>query len=274
MKRIVRDLGRFTTPSMSSTPRLHSMLLVGAGGSVTPRGAGVTALAASAAAEASVNGKSDFVRFITALDILTAEGGGGDEARAAALVERFSEAREMQSSLLVLDDVDQMTAGSGPRGYSSVMLSTLRALIRTPPPGSEAAKPGGQSKSSNVSGKTLHILATSSRSDAACAVLNEIFEETIVVPLLCDAESVETLLSDCLPEKVADVSSMSQAIVSRLGKVGCKSALRLAERAVFGAGMQGTSPDGMAARQLFEIESILNDFAGDEAIAAKECEVI
>ena len=136
------------------------------------------ALASFAAAESSINGHSDFVRFISALDILTAEGGGGDEARAAALVERFSEAREMPHSLLVLDDVDQIAAGTGLGGYSSVMLSTLRALIRTPPPNSDVAKAGGQSKSS-LDGKTLHIIATTSRSDAACTVLNEIFEETV-----------------------------------------------------------------------------------------------
>lgn len=137
-----------------------------------------SALASYAAAESSTNGHSDFVRFITSLDILTAEGGGGDEARAAALIERFSEAREMQHSLLVLDDIEQICAGTGPGGYSPTMLSTLRALIRTPPPSSTAAKAGGQSKS-GTSGKTLHIIATSSRPDAACKVLNEIFEETI-----------------------------------------------------------------------------------------------
>lgn len=136
------------------------------------------ALAANAAAESSMSGRSDFVRFITALDILTAEGGGGDEARAAALVERFSEAREMSHSLLVLDDIDQIVAGTGAGGYSSVMLSTLRALIRTPPPSGDVAVAGGQSKFS-LSGKTLHIIATTSRSDAACSILNEIFEETI-----------------------------------------------------------------------------------------------
>lgn len=177
MSRILRDLRRFTTPIKSSTPRLNSLLLVGAGGSIAPGGTGVTALACHAAAESSINGHADFVRFITALDILTAEGGGGDEARASALVERFSEAREMSNSLLVLDDIDQICAGTGPGGYSSIMLSTLRALIRTPPPSAAIAKAGGQSKSSNS--KTLHIIATTSRSNAACSIINEIFEETI-----------------------------------------------------------------------------------------------
>lgn len=178
MRRVMRDLTRFTAPVKTVTPRLHSMLLVGAGGSIAPGGAGVTALASNAAAEASINGHSDFVRFITALDIVTAEGGGGDAARAAALVERFSEAREMSHSLLVLDDIDQIVAGTGPSGYSSTMLSTLRALIRTPPPSADVAKAGGQSKSA-LTGKSIRILATTSRPDAACSVLNEIFEETV-----------------------------------------------------------------------------------------------
>lgn len=42
MKRIIRDLTRFTTPVRSSTPRLYSLLLVGAGGVIASGGAGVT----------------------------------------------------------------------------------------------------------------------------------------------------------------------------------------------------------------------------------------
>lgn len=112
---------------VSSSPQLHSLLLAGKAGS------GVTALAANAAVEASVSGNSDYVRFVTALDILTAESGGGDEARAAALVERFSEAREMQHSLLVLDDVDQILGGNGKDGYSVIMVSN-KATNNVPNP--------------------------------------------------------------------------------------------------------------------------------------------
>ena len=270
MKRILRDLTRFTAPVKSSTPRLHSLLLVGASGDISSGGAGVTALACYAAAQSSIDGHSDFVRFISALDVLTAEGGGGDEARSAALVEKFSEAREMSSSLLVLDDIDQIVAGTGPGGYSSIMLSTLRALIRTPPPSAAVNKAGGQSKSTSNSGKTLHILATTSRSDAACTVLNEIFEEVIVVPLLSDVDSVQKLLSDCLSGQVVDPHSISAAMVRRLGKLGTKTALRLAERAVSTAG----SSDDMKSAQLSAMESILDDMAGDEALAAKVCEVM
>ena len=35
-----------------------------------------------------------------------------------------------------------------------------------------------------------------------------------------------------------------------------------------------TPPDEMKSAQLSALQSILEDFAGDEAMAAKECEVI
>ena len=233
------------------------------------------------------------------MDILTES--SGEEARAAALVERFSEAREMSHSLLVLDDVDQIVAGSGKGGYSSVMLSTLRALMRTPPPSGDVARAGGQSKS--LGGKTLHIIGTTSRSDAACTTLNEIFDETIgeirrlinllsmcsepvsllchifcsilVVPLLSDVKSVDKLLTDCLSCHVEDSYALSEALINRLGAVGCKTALRLTERAVFTSGIQeNTSLNDMKSAQLAALDSILDDLAGDEAVAARVCEVL
>ena len=176
MMRIMRDLERFTAPISSTTPRLQSMLVVGAGGN---GGAGVTALAAWAASKASANGRADYVRFITALDLLTGTGDAGEDTRASALVERFAEARDMPHSLLVLDDVDQLCAGSGQSGYSSVMLSTLRALLRSPPPGGSTAKVGGQPSAKFGRGRTINIIAATSRSDAACVVLKEIFDETV-----------------------------------------------------------------------------------------------
>lgn len=268
MKRIKRDLTRFIAPTASITPRLHSLLLVGGsnykyGGGVIAGGAGCSALASWAGTEASINGYSDFVRFITALDILTAEGGGGDEARATSLVERFSEAREMSHSLIILDDVDQICAGSGKGGYSSIMMSTLRALLRSPPPSADSAKAGGQSKFGGR-GKTLQIIATTSRTDAACSTLHQIFEETLVVPLLSDAEEVRKLLTDCLSDEIADAAMMSGLIIDKLGEVGCKTALRLAERAVL------TAADKSQSKAL---ESILEDLVGDDAIAAKVCQV-
>ncbi|KAL7483632.1 hypothetical protein ACHAW6_009276 [Cyclotella cf. meneghiniana] len=254
--RIKRDLNRFTAPVLSSSPQLHSLLLVGGGA-----GAGSTALAAWAAAEASVSGRADYVRFITALDILTAESGGGDKARASALVERFSEAREISSSLMVLDDI---CAGDSKEGYSTIMVSTLRALLRTPPPDVTVAKAGGQGKTMTGRKKTMHVIAVTSRPDAACFVLNELFEETIVVPLLTDVRSVQTLINDSI-DPVVDVDAMSTMILDQLKEVGCKTILRLVERAIFTAGMQEDLTSSEA------LHAILQDYAGDEATVSRVC---
>ena len=259
MQRILRDLKRFTTPAVSIAPRLQSLLLVGAGGN---GGAGATALAAWAASEASANGSSDYVRFITALDLL---GGSGDEeTRAAALVDKFSEARELSHSLLVLDDVDQLCAGTGPTGYSSIMLATLRALLRSPPAGKSSSSRGG--------GKTVHILATTSRSDAACVTLHELFDETIVVPLLQETAEVHQLIADGLGETIISADVMAEMIIGSLGRVGCKTALRLAERAVTVAAFADASDRGKA--QLVALEEILDDLSGDDVTAEKLCEVL
>jgi hypothetical protein len=102
-----------------------------------------------AAAEASVSKATDYVRFLTYLDLLS-KSDGGDEVRACALVEHFVEAREMAHSLLVLKDIDQLCVGSGSRGYSSIMIATLRALLRLPLASSFTAKAGGQSTSKRV----------------------------------------------------------------------------------------------------------------------------
>lgn len=177
IERVMRDLARFTYPIAYGRSRIQSLLLVGAGGK---GGTGVTGLAAWAATRASVSSASDYVRFITALDLITASDGGSEAARAAALAEKFSEAKEMPRSLLVLDDVDQVCAGNGLAGYSSVMVATLRALLRSPPTDATVAKAGGHIESHHSDNtRTLHIIATTSRSDAACSVLHELFDETV-----------------------------------------------------------------------------------------------
>ena len=274
MERIMRDLERFTTPRVvpRDTPRLDSLLLVGAG---DRGGAGATALAAWAAAKASSTG-TDYVRFITALDLITGTGGSGDEARAAALVEKFGEAREMPHSLLVLDDVDQLCAGAGLAGYSNVMLATLRALLRTPPENFASAKAGGesQSKRSQKGGKTLRIIAATSRSDAACRVLHEVFDETLVVPLLSDSASIRKLFSDCLKVDAINVDPMADMIIDRLGSIGCKTALRLAERAVATAEVHTPYRDDKEEAQLKALVGILDDLAGDDMTAKTLCAVL
>jgi len=273
MKRVMRDLERFVSPGLpSQTPRLESILVVGSGGN---GGAGATALAAWAAAKASAT--SDFVRLVTALDLL-ADGGVGDENRAAALAEKFAEAREMPTSLLVLDDIDQICAGSGGEGYSSVMIATLRALLRTPPASTAVAKAGGHSKSkSGNAAKSFQIIASTSRSDAACSVMNELFDEVVVVPQISDAESLKRLLTDTLHKDVAkDVDEMADKIIGKLGSVGVKTAIRLVERAIASAHVMSDeygSDEELAEAQLASLDEILEDLAGDEAMASKMCEV-
>lgn len=95
------------------------------------------------------------------------------------------------------------------------------------------------------------------------------------MPLLTDAESVRQLLSDSLfPGSVANVSLMAGSIINRLGSVGCKTALRLAERAVATAGRSNDiSGDNLESAQLAALDEILEDLSGDEVTAQKLCEV-
>jgi vesicle-fusing ATPase len=273
MERITRDLKRFTAPVSSIVPRSQSLLLVGAGGN---GGAGSTALAAWAAADASANGHADYVRFITALDLLTGEGAAGDEARAAVLVDKFVEARESQTALLVLDDVDQLCAGTGPGGYSSVLLATLRALLRSPPSNTSNAKAGGESKPKDgKTGRSMQVIGATSRSDAACLSLHEIFGETLVVPLLSKKEEVSTLLSDgAFASLISDKESMADLLINRLGSIGCKTALRLAERSVATAQQVslGTTKE-TTNLQISSLSEILDDLAGDQGSLDDLCSV-
>jgi hypothetical protein len=110
---------------------------------------------------------------------LLSKGDGGEEVRTCALVERFVEACEMAHSLLVLQDINQLCTGSGSGGYSSIMITTLRALLRSPQASSSTAKAGGHSTSKRIGGKTIHILATTLRADAACVTPHELFDKTI-----------------------------------------------------------------------------------------------
>jgi len=278
IQRIMRDLQRFSAPIDTETVRLNSLLLVGSGGG---GGVGVTALAAWAATEASVNDTADYVRFVTALDLLTGEGSGGEGSRAGALIDRFSEAREMANSLLVLDDIDQLCAGSGPAGYSSVMIATLRALLRTPPESSSTAKAGGQYVPIGKRGRSMHIIATTSRSDAACVILHDLFEETIVVPLLKETCEISALLSDAgYGDTANEMASLIVATMKGKG-IGVKTVLRLGERAAATAIQSRTlnSSDGEAGKELETtiileaLRDILEDFQGDEALASSLCEI-
>jgi hypothetical protein len=180
----------------------------------------------------------------------------------------------MSHSLLVNDDTDQLCSRNGPGGYSSIMIATLRALLRTLPDSSSTAKAGGQTTGIRKGGKTLHIIAATSRSNAACSTLHALFEETTVIPLLTKSEEVQKLIKDAELPGLKDAKSMSKLIINRMGSVGCKSALRLAERAVSTAArMKQNSNESIESIQFAALEEILDDLAGDEASAGKLCEV-
>jgi hypothetical protein len=268
MERVMRDLKRFIAPNVGSS-KLHSLLLVGEGS--VSGGAGVTALGAWAAAEASKKDDSlDYVRLITSLDLLASGDGSGSEgARASALIDCFSEAREMANSMLVLDDIDQLCAGTGPAGYSSVMISTLRALLRTPPDASSASKGG---KPSN---RSMSIIATTSRSDAACVVLHELFEEAIVLPLLCDVDSIQNLLNDMGYNQNAKV--MATLMIEKMGRLGVKTVIRLAERAYASAMEEcelNNDSENLSSLQISALESLLNDLQYEMMISKDMCKVL
>jgi hypothetical protein len=108
-----------------------------------------------------------------------------------------------------------------------------------------------------------------------CFVRLTCFPLFVVVPLLSETESVRQLLSDGLfPGSVENVSPMAEMIIDRLESVGCKTALRLAERAIATAGLDsGKKGEEREKAQLAALTEILDDLAGDEVTATRLCEV-
>ena len=97
-----------------------------------------------------------------------------------------------------------------------------------------------------------------------------------MVPLLTDVESVQTLLTTGASVSgldVKNVKSLAEMMVDSLGSVGCKTALRLMERAVGMAGKGMNAQDDLAKLQENALASILEDLAVDEAAAGQVCEV-
>lgn len=97
--------------------------------------------------------------------------------------------------------------------------------------------------------------------------------DAAVIPMMTDVSSVQALLRESL-ENVEDVEAMSNLIISQLKEVSCKTAIRLAERAITAAKREPHfSEKSKAAQQLSALESILQDYAGDEALALRVCSV-
>ena len=104
-----------------------------------------------------------------------------------------------------------------------------------------------------------------------------------VVPLLQDKQSVRTLLSDSLlasESAIVNVNAMADLIVEQLGEVGCKTALRLAERAVASAAASVATTssssnddddDNQEQAQLDALAQILDDLS--EIKSRPECSV-
>ena len=95
-----------------------------------------------------------------------------------------------------------------------------------------------------------------------------------VVPLLSDAKQAAKLLkkADGLSELIIDPESMGQAMIEVLGRVGVKTALRIAERTVADAHIgMADNPRKAQARAL---EQILGDLQSDGVSAQELCEVI
>jgi hypothetical protein len=90
---------------------------------------------------------------------------------------------------------------------------------------------------------------------------------------MTEVNSVQTLLSDTFDDLI-DVTSISNAIIDQLKEVSCKTTIRLVERAIFDAEKQDLqSPDEIKVAQLSALNDILQDFAGDEAVASRVCHI-
>lgn len=99
--------------------------------------------------------------------------------------------------------------------------------------------------------------------------------------MLQNPREVAKLLQDSLLGSfpILDAEGMGELMIQRLGKVGCKTALRLAERALSSSSIIGMevadepSSQVVAATQLSTLDNILDDVASDQAASEKLCEV-
>jgi len=202
---------------MASAPTLavkwpHSILLVPDG-----KGAGTSALAAWASSQASAD--FNYVRFLTAADILS-DSGAADLGRSSSLAGCFAEARAMRRALLVLDDVDLMVDEAG------VLLALLRAQLRMP-----LSQSGGMANSDGD--PALLVIATSS-STSPSSPLAAAFDDICRVPLLRNNdEAADALRSARIFDGSEAVDSATLESLKLRYPVGVKQLLRTATFALF-----------------------------------------
>jgi len=221
-------------------------------------------------------------------------------------VDQFNAAKAFDGcAILLLDDVDQLVAGSssspssaGAAGasYSPLLLSTLRALLRQPLGNNMKAQqrdeqdvgattPGDSSASS--SSQQLLVVATTSRRMEACGgVLTALFEEAHVVPLLNgNPAAIARLLEGCgppglqaeaIPGCAAKLASATEGSYYATNvpltppplPMGVKAALRFIDRAVAIAG-----PSASALSQVSALIELLEDVAAGSALTGAQCDV-
>ncbi|KAL1530398.1 hypothetical protein AB1Y20_001303 [Prymnesium parvum] len=202
---------------MASAPTLavkwpHSILLVPDG-----KGAGTSALAAWASSQASAD--FNYVRFLTAADILS-DSGAADLGRSSSLAGCFAEARAMRRALLVLDDVDLMVDEAG------VLLALLRAQLRMP-----LSQSGGMANSDGD--PALLVIATSS-STSPSSPLAAAFDDICRVPLLRNNdEAADALRSARIFDGSEAVDSATLESLKLRYPVGVKQLLRTSTFALF-----------------------------------------
>ena len=260
---LLDEMQRFIRPSPpGGPPRVESVLLTAAG-----RGAGVTAMGAWAAAEAMRAGSVDYARIVTSVDLASA---ADEAARCGALVEVFAEAKQANRAVIVLDDVDRMTAGIGPSGASAAIVATLRALLREPLPRQMGRGAPGM----------LLVIGTTSSGRAACTSLEGVFDAVRVQPLVSTAAEAEAILrtSPALgldPETAATCAACAMVEGTTMG---VKPLLLLASRAEAlvaweaSAEVKGLGED-KAARQVAVMKELVEEWRLQEGAALDSCAV-
>lgn len=214
--------------------------------------------------------------------------------------------RRGRRALLVLDDIDQICAGPGGSanldGLSSVLLSTLRALLRTSPSlHTMAQNADGNSRGSgdtNLGPTELLVLATMSSTARGgmplhCGRLAGIFEEELMVPLLGGEGASQAIdqqskgdstlasfcavLRECSPLHTDAIDECARCFVveSHRAKqpIGVKTVLRLAEQATAEAALSPhTGEEGLLpAAQVDALKVALADWIADVSRSRGEC---
>ena len=85
---------------------------------------------------------------------------------------------------------------------------------------------------------------------------------------------MRNLLADSFSSEsaIVNVNAMADLITEHLHQVGCKTVLRLAERAVASASLAGQG-ENLERAQLDALDLILRDLVGDQATAGNLCEL-